>query len=276
MNKIISLSALTILIFGMVGCGVSQPNENTVYQNDEFGFQIELPESAKGYTTNVDNNPIPPEAVQTIGFLLNGNGFLSIEVYTNDEWDKIANKLVFVDPKLVIDEESTAKTLSEIFPNQEYEEILEKVNNKTIDEFRLLSNAPQSIIDDILSENLDEFDVIEGDTIVLYPQKIKDKEVTSSIIKKYMPGMSEKGDLNLTGENRYEVIAENATPEIASKLKDADLAGVGFEDDRMGTINKDGALYILAVKQTSGGTPDSYQLSEDEFLKVKGSFKLLE
>ena len=154
---------------------------------------------------------------------------------------------------------------------------LEKVNNKERNEIKLLTNAPQNIVDQVLSENLNEFDVIDNNTIVLYPQKITDPEITANVLRKYIPGMDGVSSSYLTGENRYEVIAENVPPEIANKIREAQLTGVGFDDDKMGTININNTLfYVLDAKQTNGDSSDSYQLSKDEFWKVKGSFKRLE
>ena len=92
---------LPLLVFTLIfsGCSWFQQSQTTtdkiIYENQELNFSIELPSSAKGYNVSVDRGPIPPEATQTIGFLLNGGGFLSIEVYNLDNLEESVDKNLY-------------------------------------------------------------------------------------------------------------------------------------------------------------------------------------
>ena len=41
-----------------------------VYTNDKYGFTFELPGSAEGFRAELDSDPIPPDAYETIEFAL--------------------------------------------------------------------------------------------------------------------------------------------------------------------------------------------------------------
>lgn len=91
MTKKILLLPLLLIAIVFTGCNVNvqypelgETLSTNTYENSEFNFSIEFPSSAIGASVNVDNDPIPPEATQTIGFLLNGDGFFSIEIYELD------------------------------------------------------------------------------------------------------------------------------------------------------------------------------------------------
>jgi hypothetical protein len=87
LKKVLPLLLIT-LVFS--GCSWFQQPQNTtdkiVYENSDLNFSVELPSSAKGYVADVDNDPIPPEATQTIDFFLKSDGFLSLEVFSLETW----------------------------------------------------------------------------------------------------------------------------------------------------------------------------------------------